>query len=199
MSNIIKTNKLTQLVGKSTRISPVSSTLIDLVITNKPDAVLSCDVVPVEIADHELISVVLDVSKPKRQTTIRTFRCLSNYSNDAFCFSLLRNVDSFNRILMTDNVNSQVNIFNTAFNECLNECAPFVTKEVRRPFAPWMNDELRGAMRIRNDIGNQLKCDRNNIVLQDRYKHEKRNVKSLIAGTKAQHYNSIFNDNRGNT
>ncbi len=61
-----------------------------------------------------------------------------------------------------------------------------------------MNDELRGAMRIRNDIGNQLN-DRNNIVLQDRYRQEKRNVKSLIARTKAQHYNSIFNDNRGNT
>ncbi len=50
--NTIKSNKLTQLVNKPTRVTPTSSTLIDLIITNKPDTVSSCDVVPQEIANH---------------------------------------------------------------------------------------------------------------------------------------------------
>ncbi len=140
--------------------------------------------VPQEIAGHDLISIVIDGSKPKRLPIIRTFRHLGNYSNDAFCSRLLQKIHCFNRILLTDDVNTQVAIFTTTFTDCLDECAPFVTKEVKRPFAPWMNDELRGAMRIGNDIRNQLKRDRNNTVLQDRYKQEKKNVKSLIEDTR---------------
>ncbi len=115
-----------------------------------------------------LISIVVDVSKLKRQPVIRTFHHLGNYSNDAFCSSRLQSIHCFNRILLTDDVNTHVDIFTATFIDCLNECAPFVTKEVKRPFAPWMNDELWEAMRIRNDTRNQLKRDRNDIVLQDR-------------------------------
>ncbi len=89
MNNIINKNKLTQLVNKPTRVTSTSSTLIYFIITNKPDAVSSCDVLPQETADHNLISIVVDVSKPKRQPIIRTFRHLGNYSSDAFCPSLL--------------------------------------------------------------------------------------------------------------
>ncbi len=49
INNIIKNNKLTQLVNKPNRIT--SSTLIDLIVTNKADAVSSCEVVPQDIAD----------------------------------------------------------------------------------------------------------------------------------------------------
>ncbi len=62
-----------------------------------------------------------------------------------------------------------------------------------------MNDELRGDMRIRNDTRYQFKRDRNNIVLQNRYKQEKKSVKSLIEETRAQQYHNVFNDNKGNT
>ncbi len=62
-----------------------------------------------------------------------------------------------------------------------------------------MNDEIRGAMRIRNDTRNQLKCDRYNLVLQGRYKQEKKSVKSLIEETRAQYYHDVFKENKGNT
>ncbi len=66
MTKLIKSSKLTQLVNKLTRVTHTSSTLIDLVITNKPSAVLSCDVVPQEIADHDLTSITVDIKKKTR-------------------------------------------------------------------------------------------------------------------------------------
>ena len=140
ISRIIKNNKLTQIIGKPTRITPTSSTLLDLVITNKPDTICSWDVIPHEIADHDLISVAIDVSKPKRSPVIRTFRHLGDYSKKKFCVNLLEKTQDFNMILNTDDVNKQVDIFSANFIKCLNECAPLVTKEIKRPFAPWMND-----------------------------------------------------------
>ncbi len=77
---IIKYNNLTKMINKSTKVTPASLTLLDLAITNKPDAKHACDVVVQEIADHDFISITIDVRKPKRQPVIRTFRHLGHYS-----------------------------------------------------------------------------------------------------------------------
>ena len=79
MTKLIKSIKLTQLVNKPTRITHTSSTLLDLAITNKPSAMLSSDVVSQEIADHELTSITVDITKPKKLTVLKTFRHLGFY------------------------------------------------------------------------------------------------------------------------
>ncbi len=86
ISKIIKSNKLTQIIDKPTRVTPTSSTLLDPVITNKPDTIYSCDVVPQEVADHDLISITVDICKPKRLLVIRTFRHLGDYTKENFFF-----------------------------------------------------------------------------------------------------------------
>lgn len=112
---------------------------------------------------------------------------------------LLRNTQDFNRTVNTDDVNTQVYIFTKYFINCLNDCAPFVTKEIRRPFAPWMNDHIREAMIHRDDTRRKLKCDRLNTTLFEQYKREKKHIRTLIAEGKARHYNNKFQESRGNT
>ena len=46
LSQIIKNNKLTQIIKQSTRVTPTSTTLLDVIITNKPDSVLTSDSLP---------------------------------------------------------------------------------------------------------------------------------------------------------
>ncbi len=198
MTKIMKICKLTQLVNKPTRVTHTSSTLLDLVITNKPNNVLSCDVVPHEIADHDLTSIIVDIRKPKKLPVVRTFRHLGNYNKDDFCLRLIQNSENFNMILDTDNVNTQVDIFTSTFIKCLDDCAPCVTKEIKRSFAPWMNDALKDAMNLRNETQKKLKSDRTNAALQEQYKQEKKQVKTLIAETKAEYYNNKFKENKGN-
>ncbi len=77
MSRIIK-NKLHQIIDRPTRTTS-SATLLDLIITNTSEIILSHDAVPQVIADHDLVSVVLNVRKPKKLPVIKTFRNLRNY------------------------------------------------------------------------------------------------------------------------
>ncbi len=199
MAKIIKNNELTQIIDKPTRVTPTSSTLLDLAITNNPNAVCSWDVVPQEIADHDLISMVIDISKPKRLPVVRAFCHLGHYTRETFCSRLVQNLHNFDLILHTDDVNTQVYIFNVSFFNCLDECAAYVTKELTRPSAPWMNDSSREAGRIKNDFRMRLKLDRYNIDLQEQYKHMKKQTKSLIGKRKADFYQNEFYENRGNT
>ncbi len=80
----------------------------------------------------------------------------------------------------------------------MNDCASFVTKEIRRPFAPWMNDHIREAMIHRDDTRRKLKCDCLNTTLFEQYKREKKRTRTLIAEGKAKYYNNKFQESRGN-
>ncbi len=66
------------------------------------------------------------------------------------------------------------------FTTCLDTCAPLVTKKVKRPFAPWFNDEVKQAIANKNSLQTQLKANRYNAALQHRYKAEKNYVKALL-------------------
>ncbi len=143
LSRIIGNHKLTQLIYKPTRVTPTSSTLFDVTITNRPDHVIHVDVVPGVIADHDLIRVTADISKPKREPVTKVVRDLSTYSSDSFCPHLLRHAPTLKIILQTDDVDGQVDILTTIFTSNLNTCAPMTTRKISRPPPPWIDDDIR--------------------------------------------------------
>ncbi len=171
---------MTQIIDKPTRTTSTSATLLDLIITNKPDAIVSQDVVPQVIADHDLVSVVLNARKPRKLSVVKTFRSLKNYDRDTFCSLLLDNVLIMDNMFLTDDVNKQVDIFNNVFINCLNMSAPIVTRTVKEKTTPWMNDDIREAMEERNNLQRELKIDTSNSRLREYYKIAKKRVKRLI-------------------
>ena len=119
---------------------------------------------------------------------------MTNYSKDIFSSLLLDNVCRLNNIFLTDDVDKQVYIFNEVFIHCLDMCAPTETKVVKRPPTPWMNDDLRNAIKDRNEAQSRLKDDRQNSFLQQEYKIKKNLVKTMISNTKSEYYqNEIIN------
>ncbi len=126
------------------------SALFDLIITNNPDLVLD-QLVPSSIPDHDLIGIKINITKPRRQSLIKTFCQHRNWNKDILNNLLMTEHHSFNEILDTDNVNRQVHIFNESFIKCLRICAPVVTKEIKRPYTPWFTVELRDAINKKNE------------------------------------------------
>ncbi len=199
LNRIIRSSKLSQLIEEPTRVTPTSASLLDLVITNSPNLVINKDVVPQVIADHDLISIFVNISKPKRKPLMKTFRHLGSYSSDILCTLLLSESYTLNQIMETDDVDLQINIFNDTFIRCLDKCAPVVTREINRPLAPWFNDDLRQAIKKRDDIRNKLKRDRYNLELQHQYTNEKKTVKACIISVKKEYYKKKLTDCRGDS
>ncbi len=129
INKIINTSKLTQIIKKLTRITNTSATLLDISITNSPNLVLHSDVLPCPVADHELITVTVNLQKPKRVFCFKTIRDLRNYSPDIFYNLLFNNEAILNDILKTDDVDIQVDIFAPIFNDCLNKSARFLLRK----------------------------------------------------------------------
>lgn len=199
LKKIIHNAKLVSLVSQPTRITSTSATLLDTIVTNKPESVLQSDVIPCLVGDHELITVTINLKKPKILPSFKTFRDFRNYSPEVVCNQLLQDNHNLNKIYATDNIDMQVKIFTECFKNCLNVCAPLITKEVKRPPAPWMCDELKQLIREKNNVRGDLKLDRNNIQLQERHKTLKKQVKRLIINSKINYYDKKFQENKGNS
>ncbi len=82
---------------------------MDITVTHIYDTVIHKDVIPNVIADLDLITLIINITKPKRKTVMKTYRLLGAYCKDALCNTLLTETPTFSKILLTDNVDTQVN------------------------------------------------------------------------------------------
>ena len=191
---IIEKARMTYMIKTPTRITEKSSTLIDQIITNSPQKILYSDVLPGPIADHELITITIDMKKPKRRLILRTFRSMKNYTPNILCNLILDESHILNFIFRTDDIGNQVDIFTSVFTKCINSCAPMVTKEIRRPNAPWITDSIKEDMEIRDELQRTLKKNRQNIELQQQHKIAKLHVKNRLESAIKDHYRDQMND-----
>lgn len=199
LGKIIRNLNLKQVIDKPTRITSNSSTLLDVAITNRIDMIVKSDVIPSSIADHEMISIIINVQKPKYEPEIRTYRSRKNYSQNVFCNLLMDKAQVLNGILNTDDVNNQATILTEVFNSSLDQCAPLVTGEISRPFAPWLDNDLKKSIADKNELKLKLKNDRSNHLLDGEFKLTKRQVEQRIRRGKATHFQDRFNNCRGDS
>ncbi len=123
---------------------------------------------------------------------------MATYSKDNFCEVLLNSTDCLNNITLTDDIDEQVNILNTIFISCLNQVAPMTTKYINRPPAPWIDKELKDNMKYRDNLQGQLKLDRHNTKLYNKYKEEKKRVKDMLQTAKKTYYHNQLRQCKGN-
>ena len=172
------------MVDKPTRITATSSTLLDLIITNRQNFDVQSDVLRCSVGDHELLTATLNIIKEKRPSTVRTFRSLEDYSQNYFCDLLLNETDALNSILYTDCVNDLVLTFNSTFIRCLDTCAPYVTKVIKRPPATWIDSQLKEAMRVRDNLHITFKSNKQDLNSESNFRREKKLVKEMLSGKK---------------
>lgn len=113
----------------------------------------------------------------------KEIRHAGGYSEDILCELLMSESYTFNQIMETDDVDLQTNIFNNTSIKCLDKCAPVVTREITRPFAPQFNDDSRQAIKKRDDTRSKLKRDGHNTDLQHQFTDEMKSVEACLTSS----------------
>ena len=85
LTNILDIYGLSQLISESTRITPTSSTLIDLCITSSPEKISKAGVVHLGISDHSLVFMTLKIcyEQTDNHRTIET-HAFKNFNHHHF-------------------------------------------------------------------------------------------------------------------
>ena len=74
-----------------------------------------------------------------------------------------------------------------------------VKREITRPFAPWIGQELRETIKEKNMLQLKLKNDRSNQLLDSQFKQNKKDVEKLLNNAKKNHFKEKFSKCKGNS
>ena len=101
LTNFCSSLNLTQLITSPKRVTPQSSTLVDVIMTSNTALVAESGVVENHISDHYLIFTVLKLKVPKPQPTYVITRSYKHYDYVRFVEDLAQ-VPWLNNLLIND-------------------------------------------------------------------------------------------------
>ena len=196
LKQLSTTYQFQQLITEPTRITPNSSTLIDIILSNEPSKILKSGVLHLGISDHSMVYAVRKFSIPTKNTQKHvTTRSFKNFKSDAFREEL-KSVpwDIINKCNTPDKM---VDLWESMFLKIANTHAPMKTRRVRNKKSPWITSELRKLIINRNIIKEQAALTKN-ISDWNNYKKERNRVNNEIKKAKANYYKTEVEESTGN-
>lgn len=100
------------------------------------------------ISDHCMVTCDVKVEKPKQQILYRTYRDFSKFNSDLFLYDLQGIYWDF--IYELDDVDDMVIFFNKSVLFLFDIHAPYKNARITKPPAPWLTENLKFMMRLRD-------------------------------------------------
>ena len=129
IKNILASYGLKQQIKDATRITPESSTLIDIIATTHPEHVKSSAVLGSPLSDHEIVAMIRKINCQRTKPRKIVSRNFSKYCPEAFQRDLLS--VSWEDIQKQVNVDDAWSAFKGLFLKVLNKHAPLVERTVK--------------------------------------------------------------------
>ena len=196
LSSIADVYSLQQLITDPTRCTESSSTLIDLVFTNRPDRIVCSGVSHIGISDHSLIYAYrkLSIDLPSRGHTTVTYRKFKNFNLSNFRRDIAH--QNWQIIGNYDNPNDMWEAWKKLFLRCVDKHAPLRNKRVCPCKSPWITSQLKKRLHARDIL--KLKATRSgNAEDWRKFKKLRNIVNNEIKRAKECHYKHALNEYQG--
>ena len=191
LRNISDIYNLTQLIESPTRVTLHSSSLIDLIFTNRPDRVVCSGVAHLGISDHSLIYVYRKLSIPsesKGDNNVR-IRYFNKFDSDLFRNDI--QAQPWDDILKIENPNDIWIKWKFMFLKVCDKHAPTRTRRIRKSKSPWISAHLKDLMHHRDRL--KIKAIKSKDSRDWSVFRKTRNrVNAEIRNAKKSYYNNTF-------
>ena len=147
IKELCRSKNLTRHVTTPTRVTNLSSSLIDLAISNSK-YIKECKVVDLGMSDHSLVYLRRDrikISRPHKTITSRSYK---NFNEERFLEGL-GSLD-WSNVVNADCLDNAANSFNENILKVLDKHAPLTTKRVSSSNPPWVDENLLDAINERD-------------------------------------------------
>ncbi|KAF0289753.1 hypothetical protein FJT64_012004 [Amphibalanus amphitrite] len=187
---------LRQLITTPTHPGPTPS-LIDHVITNRPELTNDPRVTPCNISDHDLISVRVTKVKMQRAPEIITVRSTRRVDEDALCLSLLQ--ADWSELDAAQSITDKWDRFLAVWDPIMNHYMPLKTIKLKHRPSPWMEDEaVKEAMAARDLARADRDCTPCEETREE-YRVRRNAVKMAINRACSSFYETSFRNSRSKT
>ena len=177
LTDFCRSFNLTQMINSPTHVTEETESPIDVIITSTPKQIKTTEVMHCSVSDHDLIYATLELNKARPKPVYITTRSFKHYNSASFSCDISQAPWSVAEIF--DEVGDQLFIFNSLFNEILDQHAPLKTIKVRGRPNPCITPEIQELMKTRN-YWRKIAKRFNDYLAWAAYKNFKREVKREI-------------------
>ena len=194
--NVTDVYGLKQLIDEPTRITPSTSTLIDLIFTTHQDNILCSGVSHVGISDHSLVYAYRKISIPpvSKGINLISYRQLKHFNRTNFRNDIL--AQPWDDIKELYNPNDMWTKWKDLFLSVCDKHAPVKTKRTRPTKSPWITTILKKRMNVRDRLKKKaIKTE--NTSIWNQFRKLENQVNQEIKSAKKAYYNNAFNNCAG--
>lgn len=186
---------LLQIIKEPTRITQDTCSLIDFIIINSTLNFSNCQILDASnISDHCVVSCNMEIKYKQQESTIRTYRDFSKLDADMYEADLL--TVPWHQIYDIENVNDKVSFLNDNLLFLIDLHAPLKTARFNKPPSPWLTDNIRLMMSLRDKALNKYKRTKN--INHWNYYKQLRNYTNYATKTEKKRYLEIRLQNSSN-
>lgn len=195
--NILNCFGLKQIVEEPTRYSPTSCKIIDIICCSEDIKInnVSVSSLSTTFTDHCLVSCIIGNEKYKVKPFLYTYRDFKHFNYSSFTDDL--HLTDFNQIYYLNDINDKVACFNRLLLDLFELHAPIKTVIIRKRKAPWITENIREMMSLRDKALAKYKKSK---LLRDwnSYKDLKNQTNYAITREKKAYLEYSLNNDRGN-
>lgn len=192
-SFLLQSFNFRNVITTPTRVTSVSSSIIDHALTNI-DTDVHAGVFKEPIADHLSMFIVLNNliqnKKEHRRHIIKTDYTMLRKSLLQISFD-----DIYDNDVNTE-FSNLIGILKNAVNNC---CRVLPARSYQLPICPWMNDDILQLLKTKNFWYNKWKCHKTNRYYLGQYKLLLNKCVTIIRARKKQYYSRCIQEASGDT
>lgn len=193
---------LTQLVLSPTRVTPTSSTLIDVILSSMPERHTGTRVIKFGASDHYCVETKMQLLKKsqhqnKQCHNVLHYRDYKSFSIDAFVNDVKESMaDLLSNDVPDDLLSQRWDEFKNKFLEYSDKHAPLVTQRLKNRHNNWMDHDILKLMYERDHVKEKAVKTKSS-DMWDEYKRIRNSINSKIRMKKKAFYEKEYNDCKG--
>ena len=197
--NLLNAYAIHPVISKATRISSVSSTLIDNIFSNTIDRDVASGIIYSDLSDHLPIFTIVN-GQPKQKESLQTssFRKLS--PENIYNLQQELKQEQWGDVLISTDAHEAYKLFIEKIHYHLNRNVPKVTntkKSSKKPKNPWITKGILRSIRKRNAFYKTSLKDPSQLNI-NKYKQYRNKLTSIIKTSKQMYFSRKFEHSRGN-
>ena len=195
VKDIIILNGFDQLITKPTRTTSDSSTLIDVVLSNKKVNVSITDVFPLSLSDHDMIGCVRKLNHIKYEPRTITCRNYTSYDSNNLC----KDISSLDLTLFYEmkDTNKAWVFLKDHLTALFNKHAPIITKKVKGRHCPWLTTDVKKQMNNKDKLLRKARLTKSKGDFA-MYKTAKNLCNNMVKIAKRNYHHALINENKHN-
>ena len=191
--DLLLLNGFIQTITAPTRIASDSESLIDVVLSNKPEVLVSNQVLSCALSDHQAIYCVRKTNNNKKREPPEIIKCrdYSNYSVQDIQKTL--EVTVFTSVYSEKNPNKAWIFFKLILLNIFNIHAPLISKRVKGKKSPWLTRDVKNEMNLRDKFHRKF-LKTKSIDDFNQYKTQRNKVNILVRKAKNKHLKTLLTE-----